>query len=159
MGWYFLLSAGALGVEPSSGVLETLILPMNYAPESCCKQHSLKHNTFFRGICQEKLTVNFLVIFSEPPDIIRISGGFIKAVCAFSKTGGNQNGIAAPVFHSQGIQMFQYPSPNAHAAAVLPDHDIFHYQKGRVRGGTDKTHGGAQDKVLLFGSQIGRAHV
>ena len=24
--------AGALGIEPSSGVLETLILPMNYAP-------------------------------------------------------------------------------------------------------------------------------
>ena len=23
---------GALGIEPSSGVLETLILPMNYAP-------------------------------------------------------------------------------------------------------------------------------
>ena len=26
--------AGALGIEPSSGVLETLILPMNYAPIS-----------------------------------------------------------------------------------------------------------------------------
>ena len=25
---------GALGIEPSSGVLETLILPMNYAPKS-----------------------------------------------------------------------------------------------------------------------------
>ena len=28
--------AGALGVEPSSGVLETLILPMNYAPLFDC---------------------------------------------------------------------------------------------------------------------------
>ena len=27
-----LFLAGALGIEPSSGVLETLILPMNYAP-------------------------------------------------------------------------------------------------------------------------------
>lgn len=28
-----LFLAGALGIEPSSGVLETLILPMNYAPK------------------------------------------------------------------------------------------------------------------------------
>lgn len=29
-----LFLAGALGIEPSSGVLETLILPMNYTPIS-----------------------------------------------------------------------------------------------------------------------------
>ena len=28
------LVAGVEGIEPSSGVLETLILPMNYTPES-----------------------------------------------------------------------------------------------------------------------------
>ncbi len=28
----FLILAGVVGVEPTSGVLETLILPMNYTP-------------------------------------------------------------------------------------------------------------------------------
>ena len=31
---YKVIATGALGIEPSSGVLETLILPMNYAPKS-----------------------------------------------------------------------------------------------------------------------------
>ena len=31
--------AGAEGIEPSSGVLETLILPMNYAPKQIKDYH------------------------------------------------------------------------------------------------------------------------
>ncbi len=31
--YLIIILAGVLGIEPSSGVLETLILPMNYTPK------------------------------------------------------------------------------------------------------------------------------
>lgn len=39
---YKAVLTGALGIEPSSGVLETLILPMNYAPKSIVCYYTIK---------------------------------------------------------------------------------------------------------------------
>ena len=47
--------AGELGIEPSSGVLETLILPMNYSP-----MHNKYINTYLYFM-QEKIKKNYCI--------------------------------------------------------------------------------------------------
>lgn len=45
--------AGAVGIEPTSTVLETAVLPLNYAPVSVAlkpPKHIISHNVF---ICQQ----------------------------------------------------------------------------------------------------------
>ena len=45
--WFHLLLAGVEGIEPSSGVLETLILPMNYTPKHI---NNYTYSTFFVNV-------------------------------------------------------------------------------------------------------------
>ena len=48
--------AGAVGIEPTSGVLETLILPMNYAPMYFW--HAYIYTIFVEG-CQQNKHIKF----------------------------------------------------------------------------------------------------
>ncbi len=62
-GFMSFLSAGAVGIEPTSMVLETTVLPLNYAPIQLCRKPTKGIVTQYLALCNSKVE-NFLSEFS-----------------------------------------------------------------------------------------------